>query len=86
MRARHHYEHEPCTLTADYIVRLLLDADYPRSAALVKRLDDDTRDKNLIEMKWREDYNKLLARLHVYEPPQRQGGGSSGRPGEMSDG
>lgn len=86
MRTLHPYNDEPCTLTVDWIVRLLEGAGYERSADLVKRLGNDARDKNQIEREWRERYVKLLDRLHAYEPPPKMSYGSSGKPGPMSDG
>jgi hypothetical protein len=87
MRQRHRYEDEPCTLTVDYVVKLLEGAGYERSADLVRRLGNDARDKNQLEEKWRLKYVALLERLHIYEPPTKPSdGGGWGKPGPMSDG
>lgn len=76
---------EPLSFTYQHIARELEYLGYERFAKHVEQLGRDCRDKNLIEKEWRERYDALLKRLHVYEPPQRDESRSYRAPPE-SDG
>ena len=64
---------EPCTINADVIAKFLEEHGKPRMAAFVRRLGDDNRDKNVMESEFARQYNALLERLYVYEPPPLSG-------------
>lgn len=83
---RSYQRDEPLTITLDVVVRELESLGYERMAAYVRDLGNGVANANRRRQWAEDDLAKVVARLHVYEPPRRDTGDRCGKPGEMSDG